>query len=58
MIALYLWGVILTFVFALIGLRNSTESVNELGQDIAFAAFASMLWPFALLIVLTYVVRK
>ena len=58
MIALYLWGVILTFVFALIGLRNSTEPVNELGQDIAFAAFASMLWPFTLLIVLTYVVRK
>lgn len=58
MTLLYLWGVILCFVFTLIGLRNSTEPVNELGQDIAFAAFAGVLWPFSLLIVLSYVLRK
>lgn len=58
MTLLYLWGVILTFVFTLIGLRNSPEPVNELGQDIAFAAFAGALWPFALFMSLVYIVRK
>ena len=58
MIALYLWGVILVFILALIGLRNSPEPVNELGQDIAFAAFAGALWPFALLVIIIDVLRK
>ena len=58
MIGLYLWGVILVSTFTLIGLRNSPEPPNELGQDIAFSVFAGAIWPTTIIAVVIYVLRK
>lgn len=52
MIGFYLWGVILAFFLTLIPLRFGPGPTNELGQDLAFSAFAAVLWPLTLLVVL------
>lgn len=57
MINLYLFVVPIAFVLMLISLRGE-GSTNELGQDIAFAAFVAVLWPFTFLVVVSYLVRK
>lgn len=56
MINLYLTGVFIAFVLMVISLRAGSS--NELGQDLAFAAFAAALWPFTLLVVLIAPARK
>lgn len=58
MIGLYLCGVILAFAFTIIPLRFGSGPTNELGQDLAFSAFAAVFWPFALLVVLISPARK
>lgn len=52
MINFYLAGVFITFVLMIISLRLDADDNSELGRDIAFAAFSSVLWPFALLVIL------
>lgn len=57
-ISLYLCGVVLAFFATLVPLRTTPGPLNELGEDLAFSAFAAVFWPFLLLVVLISPLRK
>jgi hypothetical protein len=50
--------VVLAFFATLVPLRTTPGPLNELGEDLAFSAFAAVFWPFLLLVVLISPLRK
>lgn len=58
MIGFYLLGVIASFVMIMVALNESPDVKSDLGSDMAFAAFAAMLWPFTLVVILLAPMRK